>query len=40
MFDPLRPELRAAITAVDGWEIAEGASRALNMVTTRGAWDL
>jgi hypothetical protein len=25
MFDPLRPELRAAITAVDGWEIAEGA---------------
>jgi hypothetical protein len=25
MFDPLRPELRAAITAVDAWEIAEGA---------------
>jgi len=25
MFDPLRPELGAAITAVDGWEIAEGA---------------
>jgi hypothetical protein len=23
MFDPLRPELRAAITAVDGWEIAD-----------------
>jgi hypothetical protein len=25
MFDPLRPELRAAITTVDGWEMAEGA---------------
>jgi hypothetical protein len=25
MFDPLRPDLRAAITVVDGWEITEGA---------------
>jgi len=32
MFDPLRPELRAAITVIDGWEIAEGA----RMVTRAG----
>lgn len=25
MFDPLRPEAHAAITTIDGWEIAEGA---------------